>query len=308
MVLDFIFISFFGGNDFVKPISYLKMNQRVWNRDGMSNIVKIYNKVKDKFAKNEYLINVSGDLDKSLFEINFAFFKELVGEMAKQEDIAMKQIDKHQKRMFNKEEEEDGGFEIDFNNFEHSYYFSKKHVDPKHKKYRKEFSKINYRLPYKKWRKQYNSYFFKEDIGKVVEDYLKSLSFTLEYYVGGIPPSWRWVYPFRVAPLLLDIYRYLENKNKINVFENGNDKPFKPLEQLFMISNPQMTELLPDVYGKLMFDKRLKKYYPDNFELDVVVGKKYIYSDPLLPELDFKEIVGVLENVELGEEDRLLNN
>jgi 5'-3' exoribonuclease 1 len=50
-----------------------------------------------------------------------------------------------------------------------------------------------------------------------IENYIQSLYFTLQYYYIGCP-SWGWHYHFRIAPLLGDVYHYL-NENDIKTIE-----------------------------------------------------------------------------------------
>jgi hypothetical protein len=46
-------------------------------------------------------------------------------------------------------------------------------------------------------------------------------------------------------------------------------------------------------------NKTLYQYYPLEFELDVVAGGKYIYSEPILPELDDELVVNELKKLKL---------
>ena len=80
LVYDYIFLSLMGGNDFVKPLPYLKVNTKLWGKDGLSNIINYYNNVRQP---DQYLINNN-------FTVNTPIFKALINEMAKHEDKAMK--------------------------------------------------------------------------------------------------------------------------------------------------------------------------------------------------------------------------
>ena len=57
------------------------------------------------------------------------------------------------------------------------------------------------------------------------------------------------------------------------------------MEQLAMIIPKEYSSLLPKELKKLLDDKtsELRPFFPDNFELDMLVGEKRIYSHPLLP-------------------------
>jgi 5'-3' exonuclease len=56
----------------------------------------------------------------------------------------------------------------------------------------------------------------------------------------------------------------------------------------------QSFKLLP----KVLSDNELDEYYPKNFILDIVAGTKYIYSEPILPEIPFEVIQRKIKSVE----------
>ena len=125
-------------------------------------------------------------------------------------------------------------------------------------------------------------------------DYLKTLIFNLEYYFTGTPPSWRFFYPHRAAPVMSDLHTTLmgmKTFNSVNVFEK--DEPFLPFEQLMLILPPQTSYILPKNIGDLMsnIDEEIIQYYPIDFELDAVLGGKHVYAEPILPVADAEKIV-----------------
>ena len=73
--------------------------------------------------------------------------------------------------------------------------------------------------------------------------------------------------------------------------------PFKPFDQLMMVLPPQ-NDILPKSYRKLMKDEILKEYYPETFELDILAGEKFIYSEPLLPDIDVAKVMALTAEVE----------
>ncbi len=79
-------------------------------------------------------------------------------------------------------------------------------------------------------------------------------------------------------------------------------EPFKPLDQLMLILPPQMGHLLPKGYHNLMKTKLLP-YYPIDFELDVVLGGKHIYSEPILPMIDAGEVTRETAKVKLTKDE-----
>lgn len=289
-----------GGNDFVKPLQYLKVNTKLWGKDGLSNIINYYNNVR---RQDQYLVNND-------YTINTHLFKKLINEMAKHEDKAMKLLYKKMlnvRPMKNKEKNRNP-IEKNIADFEHNYYLLP--TNPYHEEYKDEFKKINYNLPYLQWKKQYYNHFFNSNINikNICSIYIKSLFFSFYYYLSGIPPSWRWTYPFRVSPLLSDLRIYLRNVNDINILNKWElNEPFFPLEQLFMIISPKNVKLLSTSYQKAMLNPPLNIYYPSTITLDVVSGGKYAYSEPILPEIEHENILKKLKTLKLTKTDNNRN-
>ena len=302
IVYDYIFLSLMGGNDFVKHLSYLRVNVMLFGKDGLSNIINYYNNIKIyNNNKNQYVINVD-------FSVNTNLFKKLINEMAKHEDKAMKILYNKLINMKprNKEEQHKNPWNLDISKFEHDSYLSR--TNPSHNKYREFFNKINYNLSYDQWTKQYYNHFFEfdndKDIGNICFMYIKSLLFSFYYYLYGIPPTWRWTYPYRVAPLLSDLKNYIKKINDINILNKWEEtEPFLPLEQLFMIISPKNVNILPKSYQNAMLNPPLNIYYPDTFILDVLAGGKYIYSEPILSEIQDDSIIEELKKIKLTKTD-----
>ena len=143
------------------------------------------------------------------------------------------------------------------------------------------------------------------------ENYLESLYFTLNYYFVGCP-SWSWHYKFRIAPLLGDVYSYLNEKKdieKFNKFELGN--PMTPFQQLLFILPPQNKEILPEVLHPIMIDDKVgaTQFYPESIRIDAAFGGKTMYSEAILPEINDKYLINIIEKYEkdLSEKDKLRN-
>ena len=116
--------------------------------------------------------------------------------------------------------------------------------------------------------------------------------------MNGIPPSWSFYYPHRVAPFISDLVTNLKFKNSnINKLEFIKGVPYTPLQQLMIIMPPQMKKSLPKECVKIMNKKELKKYFPTSFKLDALAGLKYIYAEPLLNEINDDIILDELEKV-----------
>ena len=74
---DFVFLTFFMGNDFVIPAPYLKVKSK-----GQEILTTIYKRIFGE--REEYLVNIDG---KDKYSINLEFLTDLVNELAQNEDF-----------------------------------------------------------------------------------------------------------------------------------------------------------------------------------------------------------------------------
>ena len=199
-------------------------------------------------------------------------------------------------------------------NLQHLYLCNP--FNPLHSEYEKDFQIINFSESKHEWKFQYYQYFcsansqnYNKIRNNLVQEYLKSLKFTLHYYNDKCP-SWSWYYPYRVAPLFSDIYTNLTkfhfNINTDLSFRLGT--PYTPFQQLMLILPPQSKDILPKEFSIIF--KKYKEYYPSDFKVDALQGMKYIYSEAILPEFDrFLEFLSDIKKVEekIGDIDKLRN-
>jgi len=306
VVYDYIFFTFFGGNDFVKHFPYTMMKE--FNTFNL--LKRIYKMLLEEHG--DYLISfrlVQGR-DKPMPYINTKFFKDFVTELAKREEMGLKN---KQKRYNDPNPGKDEykpppsmpEWEKEFIKLQNNYYFKEDH--PHYQEVGHLFKKINYDDVKDNWKKRYYQHFF--DIDEVITNnsfafkqqrtiislqYVKSLIYTLYYYLDEIP-SWTWYYPYRMAPLPSDVQSALHSIDDINtIFQFDLGQPFNPFDQLMLVLPPQNT-ILPNQYRELMRTQQLKEFYPTEFELDVLQGEKFIYSEPLLPEIDVSKLLTITQ-------------
>jgi len=298
---DYVFLTFLVGNDFVISMPFLKIRN-----EGLKLLIAIYHDI--KLNHTDYLVNNN--------KININFFKELMFEISKKEDFAMKEQQREINKLLNgykdsrriDQESKMTPFEIYASRYSHLQVCSSDH--PLFEEYHNEFKKINYEQEYNVWKDEYYRYYLNADINnkeeylkirnEIVTNYLESLMFNLNYYFYGVP-SWRWHYEYRISPLISDICYVLENNivdmNKIT-FEK--DEPYTPFQQLMLILPPQMADLVPSVLRPIMIDDKLlcTQFYPIDFKLDVVNRIKTIYSEAILPEIDEELLIGTVKKYE----------
>ena len=306
---DYIFLTFLVGNDFVLSMPFLKIK-----KDGLTTLISIYHELKPKM--DDYLINYNPDLNIPP-KINLLFFKEMIYEVSKKEDLLMKKQQKLMNSLLNgfrypnsiEDERRMTMFEKIYTRYIHLEVCSPDH--PLFEKYHNEFKKINYNQDYEIWKEEYYNYYlninknnldeYNNVINNIVINYLESLMFSLKYYFQGCP-SWQWHYNYRISPLLSDIYNVL-NKEIINIneieFKLGS--PYTPFQQLMLILPPQLNTLLPSVLRPIMIDDKLlcTQFYPIDFKIDVASGIKTQYSEAILPEINEELLIDTVKEYEL---------
>lgn len=289
---DYSFLTFLCGNDFVSAAPFLKVKE-----GGIQILIDIYKNVykflnKDK-EEPDFLVNNG-------CEINSHFLLMLLKEISLVEESKLqkwqKKRDKIRRgvRSSKKSAAEDGKepWEVDMARFQHEEYYSPS--NPYFERFNRVFDKINYFD--EKWNNQYNSHFFEnENIDDVCLEYIKSLSFCLKYYFDA-PPSWSWFYSFRAAPSIKDLANYVENNMDSLNFKWNESSPCTPFEQLMLILPRQSFGLLPRCLD-LKKNDELNEYYPRNFILDIVQGTKFIYSEPILPDVPIEKVRGKIDKV-----------
>ena len=285
---DMIFITFFIGNDFVKPIYFIKSN-----KGGFWKILGIYKKLLAQYKNTDrpFLVEIKEIDDKPVALVNQKFLTSIIQELANMEDRNMKEYyGRITSKMEKSVEEVENTYEAKKASFEHDEYYipSNPFAEPD------LFKIIDYNEPKNVWNQQYYSYFFglspenprefRNYKRLICKTYLESLSYCLRYYLTGIP-SWNWYYPFRVAPMPSDIMYFINDMpNDLN-FKFNIGEPYNPIEQLAMIIPPHGISILPRPLRTLItnVNSPLIPYYPIDFKVDKVAGEKYIYSYPLLP-------------------------
>ena len=306
VLLDYNFLLSIIGNDFVVSLPYMKIKS-----GGLDKLLRIYSNIFQE--KKEYLIY------KNSLNINIGFFTEIIGNLSRMENNEFSNLalflEKEKTSTRRPHFEEDTTTEKMFEtNLQHLYLCNP--FNPLQSEYEKDFQIINFSESKHEWKFQYYQYFcaansqnYNKVRNNLVQEYLKSLKFTLHYYNDKCP-SWSWHYPYRVAPLFSDIYTNLTkfhfNMNTDLCFRLGT--PYTPFQQLMLILPPQSKDILPKEFSIIF--KKYKEYYPSDFKVDALQGMKYIYSEAILPEFDrFLEFLSDVKRVEekIGDIDKMRN-
>ncbi|VIO96778.1 Uncharacterized protein BM_BM7704 [Brugia malayi] len=130
---------------------------------------------------------------------------------------------------------------------------------------------------------------------KVALAYVEGLCWVLHYYYQGCA-SWDWYYPFHYAPFASDFDAVSQFKPDFSAYT----EPFKPLQQLMSVFPAASRMHLPEAWQELMISpvSPIIDFYPDNFVIDLN-GKKCAWQGvALLPFVDEKRLLEVLNPME----------
>jgi 5'-3' exonuclease len=284
-LLDYSFLTFFCGNDFVVPSLFLKIKD-----NGLDLMINSYNDV-CKELENDTLINDNN------YTINYTFFKQLIGKLKEIElyklrgkQVHMNIVRKKPIEMVPPETTVDEQIELLLKNFQHLDYYNPNH--PLFNNFNKVFNCINYFED--DWIYKYNKFFFNDhNIEDVCKEYIKSFIFCLKYYYTK-DIDWLYYYKYRASPTFHDLYEFLEKTseeefNKLTI--DYTNKPVNIYEQLLIILPKEQLHLMPNNFrnlDKYSIDTTGGSYYPEKFFLDIMHGHKYIYSEPVLPDIDLQ--------------------
>lgn len=281
IVNDFIFIGFFVGNDFLPKI---KMFHKL--KDGLSMMYTIYNQIRGVNLDKGYDNYITKDKD-----IVLNFLKQFIFELNKYENNYITEqasvvvtdkmfIDNTLLSCINTIIEGESQYKILHMTSYRQKYYAKAGIE-------------NECFGNEKFTE--SNILFEENITKMCKDYLRNLIWVYKYYVEKLP-SWHDSYTWHYAPLMIDLYKYINNLSQedlqeISTFENQNN-PALPFEQLLSVLPSSLSSLLPEYYRCLMTDNNspLVKagYYPEKFNIDYE-GKYQSYQGiALLPFVEYK--------------------
>lgn len=347
VMYDFVFMSFFGGNDFVHAFPFTEMRDRYT----LGNLLQIYKDLLYKFngefnlqpaptvahtvtskgtktqpkalaqpkgtkAKSElnavYLISMDGDEPI----LHHEFFKAFMNELGKRESGSLR---KKFERIVKYNPRSDGESEPDpgkraLLQYEHRYYYDQD--NPFYHIYHNEFYKIDYTLEKRVWKQQYYKHFFGIN-ALPTKRYNYMVTQECKHYIESLLftmkyylkelPSWTWYNRARVAPIPSDVAWALKYIPDVNSLGDFGPSTSYTPQEQLMLILPSSNRILPKAVNGLMRRPDLAPYYPRDFQLDVVAGSKHIYSDPILPDIDVEAVVNAYNSLDLKSPLNTLN-
>ena len=128
------------------------------------------------------------------------------------------------------------------------------------------------------------------DIFNVCDQYLRGLQWVMTYYKKGMP-DWKWFYPEFYAPFLCDLAACCEKSEMIaKQMPFTIHTPVEPFFQLLCVLPTHSNHLLPEPLSNLLLETSpLKKYIPDEVEVDCTGKRQEWEGIVLLPNIDVEQ-------------------
>jgi len=273
-IRDYVFFSFFIGNDFLHTIPSLDIRNNTFD--------VLYKNYVDNCMVNGWLINESPCRRNErigILTINKKSFIGLLEGLAKIEASLLLSKTENKVTWPDKCLMEcvirDNGKSLNFPKYRNLYYEKKFGFDPN------------------------NELMFERRIKDVVQEYIIGLTFVLRYYFKFIP-TYHWYYPYHYSPLLFDLCKYAK---EVDFNVKFDVKPALNIyESLFSILPPSnWDDILPrNISEHLKGNMKLKMDadFVEEFEVDLE-GKLNEYEGvALLPFVTYDKIKRYMEGVE----------
>jgi 5'-3' exonuclease len=292
-LIDYVFMSFIEGNDFAKPIFFLK-----YKEDHMRTPLSIY-RFQRKFNPNFRLISFRN----GQAYINQQNFAAIINRLAKIEEEKISEIKYRIEKKISRPPFPKNNNKED-SSLEHKLYTDQDHI--LHADFVKQYDFLFNYKNFQEFKNKYYEYFWNEpptpeNIAAICKNYLDILLFNIRYYYGtGL--SWTLNYHAVAAPLPSDLANFLQKNPKYyDDLQLEEGEPVHPLVLLAYVMPPQSMKegILPKKYRDALL-KKYPEYFPEKIELKLLVpGGKLIYAEPILPSPSISILKEVLETVKL---------
>jgi 5'-3' exoribonuclease 1 len=300
-LIDYVFMSFIEGNDFAKPIYFLK-----YSTDNMRTPLGIY-RFQRKFNPNFRLISFRN----GQAYINQQNFAAIINRLAKIEEEKIAEVKQRLEKKISSPPFVRNKNKNKPPSLEHKMFTDQDHI--LHADFVKQYDFLFNNKSFAEFKNKYYEYFWNEaptpeNIAAICKNYLDILLFNIRYYYGtGL--SWSLNYHAVAAPLPSDLANFLQKNPKYydeDKLEEG--EPVHPFVLLAYVMPPQSMKdgILPKKYRDALL-KKYPEYFPEKIDLKLLVpGGKLIYVEPLLPSPPISILKEVLETIKLTklEKDR----
>lgn len=317
---DWVFISYFAGNDFLPCLPFMNM------RDGafeylLQKYIEIFPTLDDYITNganinfkslNKYFRILSID-EKCILEQRAGNFDRQCNHQRnewnekKRKCFKMENMDKKRRKL----------------NFKKKGIFGKENEMQLRNKCKQDsnyiqFGSNGYQTRY--YKRKFNDHGCFVHVKQLMYEYIKGLVWIQRYYYCG-NASWNWYFPYHYSPLVSDLsdenwssflsikYQLKQEKIKLEskmidyqwMFEMGT--PLNPLTQLALVLPKSSAEICipPSFYHKLHEQKSIfKDKYPETFAVDLNWKELEWESVAEIPHIDVDQLQKYLANVRLS--------
>ena len=270
-IYDYIFICFLLGNDFLPHFPSLNIRTT-----GVQTILNTYRSVIGNFSDRFFISN-----DK---KIQWKWVKVFITELSKTEHgnfireyTLRNKMDKYQWSYTTKEEKDNVILNTPI-----IYRAEEKYICPDENGWQDRYYKSLFSCE-----RNHNN------LQTICTNYMEGLEWVFKYYTDECP-DWKWKYNYHYAPLLLDLCRYIPDKNKEFIYSGySTNKPFPSFIQLLYVVPPKNHYLIDsDVvdFVKSKYDG----LFTDNIEFKWAFCRYFWESHVLLNEVT----IDILEKIE----------
>ena len=324
IIVDFVFISFLLGNDFIPHTPCLTVRENgieilalvykycVWKDWQTQTQTSLPFLINVQSAQN--ILQVSGDKD---FNINVQVMTDIMKTLAIMEDDLGKSLTQSRENRIKR-------WYANSNNRLGRPTQSGGDGD-KPVKAEEKVEIIEHKIPdpiligYDGWIMRYYYYncniFRKEEheiIEKMCNSYFKTLKWIFFYYTDCTPFDWTFTYEYDITPTLTDLSRYLCEIPAQKLHKLWTE-PFiatineiSPCMQLVYIIPKESSDLLPKCYSKLVHGE-LSLYFPKEYQMNMY-NKRFLWETiPILPYIDDEYMTNLLKEkkCEFTEQEKL---
>jgi len=270
-IYDYIFICFLLGNDFLPHFPSLNIRTT-----GVQTILNTYRSVVGKFSDRFFI--------SSNKKIQWKWVKVFITELSKTEHgnfireyTLRNKMDKYQWAYTTKEEKDNVILNTPI-----IYRAEEKYICPDETGWQDRYYKSLFSCE-----RTHNN------LQTICTNYMEGLEWVFKYYTDECP-DWKWKYNYHYAPLLMDLCRYIPDKNKEFIYSGySTNKPFPSFIQLLYVVPPKNHHLIDsDVvnFVKLNYDG----LFTDNIEFKWAFCRYFWESHVILNEVT----IDTLEKIE----------
>lgn len=265
-MLDYVFICFFLGNDFLPHTPFLSIKH-----GGVDVLCEAYREVHKQLGCY-CLTNENGR-----YKMNISFVQKMLQILAKNEDTLVKEIVKKY--------------------YETPFYDRPNHnaldryiqeIDSMPMRNRKQWLDPEndplWRMSYFYQLLQINPYTDMKQVDEVCSSFFEGLQWNVDYYFNGVY-SHKWFFPYHFSPPLQELYKYLAKGSAVRDPTVHMPIDITPEEQLMLVLPVQSKHLVKPKFRKMYEDPMMgcMHFFPRKFRIETFLKHQLWECTPILP-------------------------